>query len=83
MLDDKKQKINRKLNGIVVGSKTDKTIVVKVERKKWNTKYKKQYKESKKYSVHDEKNECKEGDIVTFIQCRPLSKTKRWRLVKQ
>ena len=59
----------------------DKTIVVKVDRVKNHSKYKKQYTVSRNYKVHDEKGTGKVGDIVEFIECRPMSKTKRWRLV--
>ncbi|MGI5901640.1 MAG: 30S ribosomal protein S17 [Desulfitobacteriia bacterium] len=60
----------------------DKTIVVNVETTKKHPLYKKIVKESKKYKVHDENNEAKIGDIVTIMETRPLSKDKRWRLVK-
>lgn len=75
-------KNTRRLSGLVVGDKMDKTIVVLVIRIKMHPKYKKQYKVSKKYKVHDEKNEAKVGQKVIFEACRPLSKDKRWRLIK-
>jgi small subunit ribosomal protein S17 len=59
----------------------DKTIVVTVETVKIHPKYKKRYSESKRYKVHDEKNQYKEGDKVSFVECRPLSKDKRWRVL--
>ncbi|MCX7778983.1 MAG: 30S ribosomal protein S17 [Patescibacteria group bacterium] len=74
--------MSRKFQGIVVSDKMDKTIVVKVERIKKHPKYKKRYRVSKKFKVHDEKNEAKVGDKVIFEECRPLSKEKRWRLVE-
>lgn len=73
--------IRKKMNGVVVGDKNDKTLVVKVDRTKIHPKYKKRYTVSKKYKVHDEKNLFKEGDKVIFVQCRPLSKDKRWRVL--
>ncbi len=73
--------IRRKFQGVVVSDKMDKTIVVKVERVKVHRKYKKRYVVSKRYKVHDEKNKFKEGDKVTFVECRPLSREKRWRVV--
>ena len=76
-----KKAINRKFEGEVVSSKAEKTISVLVKIKKMHPKYKKQYTESKKYSVHDEKSLAKEGDKVIFEECRPMSKTKKWRLI--
>lgn len=70
----------RAFRGVVVSDAMDKTIVVKVDTVKVHAKYKKQYVSSKKYKVHDEKNEAKTGNLVTFIETRPLSKEKRWRL---
>lgn len=70
----------RQLQGVVVNAK-DKTINVEVISIKTLPKYKKQYKSSKKYQVHDEKELAKVGEKVTFEECRPMSKTKRWRIV--
>lgn len=75
--------IIKKFNGVVVSDKNDKTIVVKVESVKVHPKYKKRYVVSRRYKVHDEKNEYKVGDKVIFIECRPLSRDKRWRTLKQ
>ena len=72
----------RKLQGEVVSKKMAKTIVVKVTRMKMHPKYKKQYKISKKYKVHDEKQAAIVGNEVIFGECRPLSKEKKWRLIK-
>ena len=69
------------LMGLVVSNKMDKTVVVKVERKFIHPKFKKVVKSSRKYSVHDEKNECCPGDFISIRETRPLSKTKRWRLI--
>ncbi|MEI8360888.1 MAG: 30S ribosomal protein S17 [bacterium] len=76
-----KSAIQRKFNGVVVSDKMDKTIVVKVESTKVHPKYGKRYIRSEKYKVHDETNQFKEGDKVTFVECRPLSKDKRWRVL--
>ncbi len=76
-----KKVIRKKFNGVVVSDKMDKTIVVKVDRVKVHPKYKKRYSVSKRYKVHDEKNQYKEGDKVSFVECRPLSKDKKWRVL--
>ena len=77
-----KKAIHRLFDGEVVSVAEDKTIHVSVKLRKMHSKYKKQYTTSKKYAVHDEKNIAKVGDKVSFQECRPLSKTKRWRLVE-
>ena len=74
--------MKRRFQGIVVSDKMDKTIVVRTDRVKMHPKYKKRYKVSKKYKVHDDKNEAKIGDKVIFEECRPISREKRWRLVE-
>jgi len=74
--------VNKKtMTGVVVSSKMDKTVVIKVERKFSHPVFKKVVKTTKKYKVHDEKNECLEGDFVRIQETRPLSKEKRWRLL--
>ncbi|MGB9598442.1 MAG: 30S ribosomal protein S17 [Minisyncoccales bacterium] len=70
------------LKGIVVSDKRQKTITVLVKRLLYHPLYKRNYRLSKKYHVHDEKGEAKVGDLVEFELTRPLSKTKRWRLTK-
>ncbi len=75
-------KRTQELTGKVVSDKTDKTITVLVETYKINPLYKKRVKYSKKYAAHDEKNEAKIGDKVRIVETRPLSKTKRFRLVE-
>jgi small subunit ribosomal protein S17 len=75
--------IKRKLQGEVTSDKMDKTVVVKVTSVKTHPKYKKQYKVTKKYSAHEEKNEYKVGDLVVLEACRPLSKAKRWRVLRK
>jgi small subunit ribosomal protein S17 len=69
------------MTGVVVSSKMNKTIVVKVERRFAHPVFKKVVKTTKKYKVHDEKNECVEGDFIRIQETRPLSKEKRWRLM--
>jgi small subunit ribosomal protein S17 len=76
-----KPKILKKFSGLVVGDKSDKTIIVEIERVRLHPKYKKRYKVSRKYKVHDEKNQFHVGDKVSFVECRPLSKDKRWRVI--
>ena len=68
--------------GIVSSNKMDKTITVKVERKVKHPLYGKFVKKSTKFHAHDEKNECSIGDTVKIMETRPISKTKRWRLVE-
>ena len=67
--------------GRVVSDKMDKTITVQVDTRKTHPKYGKRVKYSKKYTAHDENNSAKEGDIVRIMETRPLSKTKRFRLL--
>lgn len=71
----------RRLEGTVVSDKMSKTIVVRVDRVKTHPKYHKQFAVSKRYKVHDEKNEYKVGDVVLFEECRPYSKDKCWRVI--
>lgn len=68
--------------GIVVSDKMDKTVVVRVDSLKNHPKYKKKYKVSKRYKVHDEKNEKKIGDVVEIFPVRPKSKDKKYNLVQ-
>jgi small subunit ribosomal protein S17 len=68
--------------GVVSSNKMDKTITVVVERKVKHPIYGKFVKKSTKFHAHDEKNECSIGDTVKIMESRPLSKTKRWRLVE-
>ena len=77
-----KKKLMRTFQGVVVSSAMNKTIVVRVNRVKMNTKYRKQYIVSRRYHVHDEGNRYRPGDKVAFMECRPLSKTKRWRVIE-
>ncbi|MGK7310982.1 MAG: 30S ribosomal protein S17, partial [Candidatus Longimicrobiales bacterium M2_2A_002] len=68
--------------GTVVSAKMDKTIVVAVERRTAHPLYGKQLLRTKKFHVHDENEEAGEGDVVRIVETRPLSKTKRWRLIE-
>ena len=68
--------------GVVVSNKMEKTIVVAVARKVKHPIYGKFVNKTKKYHAHDENNECSIGDKVRLMETRPLSKTKRWRLVE-
>jgi len=68
--------------GVVRSNKMDKTITVTVERKVKHPIYGKFVKKTTSFHAHDEKNECTPGDIVKIMETRPLSKTKRWRLVE-
>ncbi|MCF0174282.1 MAG: 30S ribosomal protein S17 [Bacteroidales bacterium] len=68
--------------GIVVSNKMDKTVVIAVEEKEMHPMYGKFLKKTTKFVAHDEKNECSEGDTVRIMETRPLSATKRWRIVE-
>lgn len=68
--------------GVVTSNKSDKTITVAVKYKEKHPIYGKFVNKTKKYHAHDEKNECSVGDTVRLMETRPLSKTKRWRLVE-
>ena len=72
----------RILIGTVTSDKTDKTVTVKVERKVKHPLYGKIIRRSKKYHAHDEANEYRVGDTVRIVETRPLSKTKRWRVLE-
>ena len=67
--------------GFVRSNKMDKTVTVEVERKSQHPLYKRVISQTKMYKAHDEENECSEGDRVRIMETRPLSKTKRWRVV--
>jgi len=74
--------VTRTVTGRVVSNKMDKTVTVLIERKVKHPIYGKYIRRSTKLHVHDEQNACREGDTVTIEQCRPLSRTKSWRLVE-
>lgn len=68
--------------GVVVSDKMNKSATVSIERRVMHPLYKKYYKKTTKFIIHDENNECKVGDKVKIMETRPLSKRKRWRLVE-
>ena len=72
----------RQLTGRVVSDRMNKTVTVLVERRVTHPLYGKIMTRSKKYHAHDESNECKAGDLVTIEECRPISRTKSWRVAK-
>jgi small subunit ribosomal protein S17 len=74
--------LKRTLTGTVVSDKMDKTVTVLIERKVKHPLLGKIMRVSKKYHAHDESNECNQGDIVIIEECRPLSRTKAWRVSK-
>jgi small subunit ribosomal protein S17 len=74
--------IVKKMVGVVVSTKMNKTVVVAVEKQKHHPLYHKTYRILVKYLVHDEKSECKQEDKVLIIETRPLSKLKRWRVAE-
>ncbi|XVN41302.1 MAG: 30S ribosomal protein S17 [Rickettsia endosymbiont of Argas persicus] len=73
----------RVLQGVVISSKTDKTVTVKVERRFKHPIYKKFIRVSKKYAAHDPNNKFQEGDKVNIIESRPISKTKTWVVINE
>ena len=73
----------RELRGVVVSDKANKTITVLVERRVMHPVYKKFVKRAKKYHAHDEDNRCKVGDKVRIVECRPISKSKTWRVLTE
>jgi len=77
----RKAVIKKKFNGVVVSDKMNKTIVVRVDLVKKHPKYNKRFVSSRRYKVHDEKEQYKIDDKVSFVECRPLSKEKRWRVI--
>jgi small subunit ribosomal protein S17 len=79
--ETKQKKVETILTGEVLSTKSDKTISVSVERIIQHPAYKKIVRKKKKYLAHDEKNQCKPGDIVTIRLVRPISKRKRWLLM--
>ncbi len=68
--------------GRVVSDKMDKTVVLAVTRRIAHSKYNKVIRRTTKFKAHDEKNECKTGDLVRFIETRPLSREKRWKVLE-
>lgn len=83
MVEEKKEKKFRTFQGTVISDKMDKTVIVLVDRLKTHKRYLKRYKQSQRYKAHDEKNEYKIGDVVIIQECRPISKDKKWRVIKK
>ncbi len=80
-MSTEKKSEHRRLTGVVVSTKMDKTAVVRIERTVLHSKYLKRYTVSKKYKAHDENNSAKVGDKVLIEETSPISKDKRWRIV--
>jgi small subunit ribosomal protein S17 len=76
------ESVKRTKMGRVTSNKADKTVTVMLERQVKHPLYGKYIKRSTKVHAHDEENSCGEGDLVTISECRPLSKTKSWRVVE-
>ncbi len=72
----------REEEGTVISNKMDKSVVVALQRSVKHPKYGKFIKRTTKLHAHDEKNECREGDVVLIRECRPISKTKAWKVVE-
>jgi len=73
----------KQLKGIIVSTKMKKTVVVRVERIKEHPKYKRRFKVHKNYKAHVEEGEYKEGDVVVIEETKPISKDKKWKLIKK
>ena len=82
MVQMETRNLRKTRQGVVISNKMDKTIVIAAKFKEKHPIYGKFVQKTKKYHVHDEKNECQVGDTVLVMETRPLSKTKRWRLVQ-
>ena len=74
-------KVSKTLTGKVISSKMQKTVAVSIERLERHATYGKYLRRTTKLLAHDESGKCKEGDVVTIEQCRPLSRRKSWRVV--
>jgi small subunit ribosomal protein S17 len=79
---EEKKKARKVLQGRVVSDKMQKTIVVEIQQRKLHRLYKKYLTRTKRIKAHDEKNDCKIGDVVRVVDSRPMSKEKRWRLLE-
>ncbi len=77
-----KKGLRNRIVGEVVSRSGDKSVVIKADRLMRHPKFHRVVRKTKKYMVHDEQNVCKVGDKVEVIECRPLSKSKKWRLVR-
>ncbi len=82
-MENKQKKQSRELSGVVVSNKMMKTVVVKVDTTKTHKIYKKKYVVSKKYKAHDQTNAYKRGDKVLLRETKPVSKDKKWAVIKK
>jgi small subunit ribosomal protein S17 len=82
MEDNKVRNLRKERIGVVVSNKMDKTVVVAEKKKMKHPIYGKFVNKTTKFHAHDEKNDCNVGDLVRIMETRPLSKSKRWRLVE-
>jgi len=82
IMEETTRKEKQTLQGVVVSDKMQKTIVVEIVMRKLHPLYKKYLTRTKKVKAHDENNEAKTGDTVRVVECRPLSRDKRWRLAE-
>ena len=73
----------RTKKGVVVSAKMNKTVVIAVDRYVEHPLYKKSYKKTTKFHAHDEENSCVEGDVITVFEVAPISKKKRWSVLKE
>ena len=80
--DTRTRGIRLQRKGVVVSRSGDKSLTVQVERRRQHPRYGKVMRQFKKFHVHDERNEAKVGDHVVIVECRPISRTKRWRLAE-
>ncbi len=77
-----KKRNKKSLQGMVVSNKMDKTVVVTIQRSTRHPLYRKIVRRDKRYKAHDERNECRIGDTVKIMECRPLSRDKHFRVVQ-
>ena len=82
-MEKNNKKIEKSLRGEVISDKAQKTVVVAVTRMKTHPKYRRQFKVTEHYKAHDEKQEYHIGDKVIIVECRPISKDKRWRVINK
>lgn len=82
-MEENKETKKRQLKGVITSDKMDKTAVVTVTRMQKHRKYLKYHKVSKKFKAHDEENEYKKGDKVLIEETKPMSKDKRWKIVRK
>lgn len=75
-------KVQRTKSGVVTSDKMNQTVTVMIERKIKHPLYKKYIKKSTKIHAHDPDNKCQQGDLVKIVECRPISKTKSWKVVE-